>query len=252
EALPGGIGGSSNALGKYLHGHTHSISVVGTVPWLKKPPGTHDEGRPNQIYIPRFTNLDSSQTTLPFIRGYGIEGAVKHYMTPRDITTRPGFGVKLKQSIRTDSTAARFFLTAFGTMLPRAENTVSLSDRTDTWGVPTVTIDCTYGDNDLEMARHMAKSVAEMAEAAGFEVTASSDRPGTPGQCVHEVGTARMGTDPARSVLDSSNRAWDVTNVIVVDGACFVSSGPQNPTLTMMAIALRASRELARDLRSSA
>jgi len=54
------------------------------------------------------------------------------------------------------------------------------------------------------------------------------------------MGTARMGADPESSVLDPDNRVWDVPNVIVTDGSCFVSSGFQNPTLTMMAITARA------------
>ena len=61
-----------------------------------------------------------------------------------------------------------------------------------------------------------------------------------------------MGLNPRTSVLDPYNRVWDIPNVLVVDGACFPSSGPQNPTLTMMAIALRASRQLAKDLKQRA
>jgi len=66
-----------------------------------------------------------------------------------------------------------------------------------------------------------------------------------PGAMVHEVGTARMGVDPETSVLDADNRCWDADNVLVVDGACWPSSGWQNPTLTMMAIAARACQRLA-------
>jgi choline dehydrogenase-like flavoprotein len=53
-----------------------------------------------------------------------------------------------------------------------------------------------------------------------------------------------MGHDPRASVLDPHNRCWDSDNLFVVDGACFASQGPQNPTLTMMALALRASEHI--------
>ena len=56
----------------------------------------------------------------------------------------------------------------------------------------------------------------------------------------HLLGTARMGDDPTRSVLDRWNRAHDVPNLYVVDGSCFVTSSGVNPTSTIVSIALRA------------
>jgi choline dehydrogenase-like flavoprotein len=57
---------------------------------------------------------------------------------------------------------------------------------------------------------------------------------------IHELGTARMGNDPKTSVLNAFNQSHDVKNLFVMDGASFVSSACQNPTLTMMAITVRA------------
>ena len=57
---------------------------------------------------------------------------------------------------------------------------------------------------------------------------------------IHEVGTARMGHDPKTSVLNEYNQTHDVANLFVTDGASFCSSACQNPTLTMMAITVRA------------
>jgi choline dehydrogenase-like flavoprotein len=62
----------------------------------------------------------------------------------------------------------------------------------------------------------------------------------TPGMFVHEVGGARMGTDPRESVVDPSCRTWEVPNLLVTDGACWPTSGWQNPTLTEMAVTARA------------
>ncbi|HEY1333861.1 MAG TPA: GMC family oxidoreductase, partial [Myxococcaceae bacterium] len=62
----------------------------------------------------------------------------------------------------------------------------------------------------------------------------------TPGMFVHEVGGARMGTDPRDSVVDSTCRTWEVGNLHVTDGACWPTSGWQNPTLTEMAVTARA------------
>ena len=55
------------------------------------------------------------------------------------------------------------------------------------------------------------------------------------------MGTARMGADPKKSVLNKYNQAHDVKTVFVVDGASFVTSGGYGPTLTIGALAARAS-----------
>jgi choline dehydrogenase-like flavoprotein len=62
-----------------------------------------------------------------------------------------------------------------------------------------------------------------------------------PGQIIHEVGGAIMGADPARSVLNEYCQSWEVPNLFVTDGAAFVSNADKNPTLSIMAIAWRAS-----------
>ena len=61
-----------------------------------------------------------------------------------------------------------------------------------------------------------------------------------PGSMIHDMGTARMGDDPKKSVLNKYNQAHDAKNLFVVDGACFVTSGGYGPTLTIGALAARA------------
>jgi len=90
------------------------------------------------------------------------------------------------------------------------------------------------------MAADALESIKEMVHEAGFEVTRTSEVVAAPGLCIHEVGTARMGNDRKTSVLNRFNQSWDVKNLFVTDGACFVSIGCQNPTLTMMALTVRA------------
>jgi choline dehydrogenase-like flavoprotein len=78
-----------------------------------------------------------------------------------------------------------------------------------------------------------------MMEKAGAEIYEVNYTPRPPGTCVHELGTARMGTDPKTSVLNQWNQVWDVPNLFVTDGAAFPSTGCVNPTLTMMALTVR-------------
>lgn len=61
-----------------------------------------------------------------------------------------------------------------------------------------------------------------------------------PGRIIHELGTARMGNDPKTSVLNKWNQCHDVKNVFVTDGAAFVGAANQNPTISIMALTMRA------------
>jgi len=71
-----------------------------------------------------------------------------------------------------------------------------------------------------------------------------------PGESIHELGSCRMGSNPKTSVLNQWNQSHDVKNLFVVDGSCFVASGSQNPTLTILALAMRASDYMAEQMRS--
>jgi choline dehydrogenase-like flavoprotein len=234
-----GLGNSSGVLGHYLMDHTYSISVGGLVPSVSNVPYNYDDGRANGFYIPRFRNLEDKQAK--FIRGFGIQGSVRRGMLPANIRSIPGFGSEFKQLVRDPRGPAPFAMSAFGEMLARFENTVTIDKhKKDAWGIPAVRISCEHSDNEREMARDQLESLKEMAHEAGFETLRENARLGAPGLCIHEIGTARMGSDPKKSVLNRFNQSWDVKNLFVTDGSSFVSSGCQNPTLTMMALTLRA------------
>jgi choline dehydrogenase-like flavoprotein len=135
-------------------------------------------------------------------------------------------------------------------MLPRKENGVMIDpEKVDAWGIPVLRIECAHGDNERAMAKDALETIKEMVDAAGFRTLYTSSTPAPPGFCIHEVGTARMGVDPKSSVLNKWNQSWDVKNVFVTDGACFVSQGCQNPTLTMMAITARACDYIANEFK---
>jgi len=59
-----------------------------------------------------------------------------------------------------------------------------------------------------------------------------------PGMAIHELGTARMGTDPETSVVNSWGRCHDVRNLFIIDGSIFVTAAAVNPTNTIQALAL--------------
>lgn len=236
---PQGLGNSSGVLGHYLMDHTYAISLWGVVPPVAEYPYNYDDGRANGVYIPRYQNI--GERNPKFVRGYGVQASVQRGLMPTTIRAIPGFGSEFKKLVREVKDPPPFWMGAFGEMLPRFENTVTVDkDKKDAWGIPVAHFECVHSDNEREMAKHQFETLKEMADAAGFEVAGENPHLAPPGLCIHEVGTARMGGNPKNSVLNKYNQSWDVKNLFVTDGACFVSQGCQNPTLTMMAITARA------------
>lgn len=175
-----------------------------------------------------------------------MQGGAQRGMLPTNLRQIPGFGSEFKRLVREAKDAAPFSIGMWGEMLARKENRVTINkDVKDAWGIPIAHIECSHGDNERAMAADALESIKEMAHQAGFEVTRENGNIAPPGLCIHEVGTARMGTDPKTSVLNRFNQSWDVKNLFVTDGACFVSIGCQNPTLTMMALTARACEYIA-------
>jgi choline dehydrogenase-like flavoprotein len=236
---PNGLGNSSGVLGQYLMDHFYQISVGGLAPQTAGYPYNYDDGRANGVYIPRFRNVSDKQQG--FVRGYGIQGSAARQMLPANIRAINGFGSDFKRQVRESKAPAPFRLSAFGEMLARKENRVTINkDVKDAWGIPVAHIECSHGDNEYAMAKDASEQLQAMAHEANFEVLYSMSKLANPGLCIHELGTARMGNDPKTSVLNGFNQSWDVKNLFVTDGAAFVSTGCQNPTLTMMALTARA------------
>jgi choline dehydrogenase-like flavoprotein len=93
-----------------------------------------------------------------------------------------------------------------------------------------------YQENERAMSAQMMADAVEILKAAGIEKPEGFNRPTVPGSVIHEMGTARMGRDAKTSVLNARNQVHGVPNVFVTDGSCMVSSPPQNPSLTYMAL----------------
>ena len=137
----------------------------------------------------------------------------------------------------------------YGEVLPRYENYVSVNKAVvDAWDIPTLHIQAKYSDNERNMMRDAVDVSLAMADACGVEVLAKNPEPNPPGYSIHEVGTCRMGDDPKRSVLNKWCQSHDHKNLFVVDGASFTSAGWQNPTMTILALSMRASEYLAGEM----
>ena len=127
--------------------------------------------------------------------------------------------------------------------LPEEHNRVTLSTKlVDPDGLPAPKIEYRISDNTRRLLRFTVERMVEAHEAAGAAHVITQelwiDQPG------HLLGTARMGHDPATSVVDSYGKTHDVDNLYIADGSIFVTSGSANPTCTISALALRAGKKV--------
>ncbi|NNM22084.1 MAG: GMC family oxidoreductase, partial [Flavobacteriaceae bacterium] len=137
--------------------------------------------------------------------------------------------------------------------LPYHENKMTLDyDKLDQWGLPTVTFDAEWKENEYEMRKDMVAQAVAMFEKAGYKDIEPWDDPGAPGLGIHEMGTARMGRDPKTSVCNGNNQLHAVSNVYVTDGAFMTSASCVNPSLTYMAFTARAANHAANQLKKQA
>ncbi len=238
------IANSSGVLGHYLHDQFYiSNGVLAVVPQAKD--GKAPRGLMGGAgYIPRFRNLKTKEKN--FFRGYACDlypGA-----TP-DAKYFPAWGAEL-QKLLDSHRGAGIGTTIMGEVLPRFENYVKPDPKaTDNWGIPVLNIHCRYTDNEFNMAKDAVETIGAVFQESGFEVLHRSDKMFPPGYSIHELGTCRMGDDPKTSVLNKWNQSNDIKNLFVVDGSSFVTGGTQNPTMTILALAMRASEYLAEQMR---
>ena len=239
QQMSGGFADPSGRLGTRLMDHVSTSQFFSF-------PGRCQGSQPalsgaGSLFLPFGRELQDAD----FQGGYGLWGGIGRFDPPRWLMRKP------------DTTTG--FLIGHGEVLPRSDNQIRLSDRTDRWDVQVPYIDCRWGDNETAMVAHMRRTMAHCIEVAGGEAlamsdlfhlpliepllrnsVATSDQTAPPGYYIHEVGGAPMGSDQRVSVVDPRNRLWRVPNVLVVDGACWPTSAWQSPTLTMMALSRRA------------
>lgn len=233
---PNGLGNSSGVLGHYLMDHVWvGGGARGEFPDLPGKLSADGPNRPCGIYVARFRNLPGGPRSKNYIRGFGYEGGGGTNFNWH----AAGLGEAYKRGLKEPVTTVG--IAGFGECLPRWENYVEIDPSvTDTFGIPVLRIHMRYGENEKAMIEDMRDSAAEMMEAAGaknIRPFAFPDR--VPGYAVHEVGIARMGADPKKSVLNEFEQSHDIPNLFVMDGAAFTSTACQNPTLTIMTLAAR-------------
>ncbi|MEN9950936.1 MAG: hypothetical protein RLY85_1688 [Bacteroidota bacterium] len=235
---PAGLGNSSGELGHNLMDH---FTGTGAEAELEGYTDQYYSGRrPVGIYMPRYRNVSGQMGNLGFIRGYGLQGNGKRMDWKENAAQLKGFGADFKEKMLKPG-KWKLWLGAWGETLPYHSNRITLHpDIKDKWGLPLVSINMEYHENEKAMQKDMEESIREMLEQTGFTKINGYAGFQPPGSAVHEMGTARMGSDPKTSVLNKFNQMHDVPNIFITDGSFMASSATANPSLTYMAFTVRA------------
>lgn len=257
---PQGLGNSSGLVGRYFMDQMLTLGF-GTAPGFKGGElvdGTTPADNHGGIYIPRFRQL-RTPGELGYAGGFNLQGIVGRPMLPPHM----------------DSV---FGLTGHGEILPHIDNRVELARRRDRLGVPIPAIHLRLRENDWKLLKDQVQTQKTMMREAGLSTDflisplgidagnrllpnarwyerlmfrMAYRRSVAVGGAIHECGGARMGEDPKTSVLNARNQLWDAPNVFVTDSSCFVTNGTCGPTLTTMALTVRACEHIASEYRHS-
>jgi choline dehydrogenase-like flavoprotein len=245
--FPDGLGNDSGVLGRCLMDHHNGGGATAEYSGLLDR--YYRGRRPTSTYIPRFRNVTTREPR--FHRGYGYEVYTSRGSWSRGLEG-PEFGAAFKETI-TRPGPWGLYMEGYGECLPNPDNRLWLDpDGRDPWGMPLLNVAMEYGENERAMSAQMMADAVEMLEAAGLESVSGFNRETVPGSVIHEMGTARMGRDPRTSVLNAYNQVHAVPNLFVTDGSCMVSSPPQNPSLTYMALSARAAHHAVEQMKRGA
>jgi choline dehydrogenase-like flavoprotein len=257
--FPNGLANSSGLVGKYLM-DTVGASWSGQIPAFENLPLHNEDGAGGaHTYVPWWLYQQQLAGKLGFARGYHIEFETGRQMpgmstgTNMEHLTGGSYGRQFKEDAR------RYYgsLVGFagrGEMIPNEDSYCEIDPTMkDKWGIPVLRFHWKWSEHETRQAAHMQKTFVEIIEAMGGRVSqpsgdgAKAIEPG--GKIIHEVGGTIMGAEAQKSVTNKWGQTWDVKNLFITDGGPFCSNADKNPTLTIMALAWRASDYLLEELR---
>ncbi len=184
-------------------------------------------------------------------RGFygGGRMTARGYLTPFELglgglsQDAPRWGAGYKKALQEEANH-RMTISCFVTQMPLETNRVDLDpDVKDDWGLPAMRITLTSHPDDKKNMEFFRQKSVEVLEAAGAKKVWAQPVGDSRGGA-HNRGTCRMGNDPKTSVVDKFHKAHDVPNLFIVDGSNFVTGGRNHPTLTIQALAFRASEHI--------
>ncbi|MET0826455.1 MAG: GMC family oxidoreductase [Acidimicrobiales bacterium] len=257
--LRNGLANSSDLVGRHLTYHFQTFTVGGFPFSLHGERGRCVTHLMDDPVVPGPSEDDAARAAgLPYIRG----GTVEHGSSTLPIQEALNYppGPQHNRSMRDSALRDRLWVfTMQGEDLPQPANRIDLDPAVvDAWGFPAGRVTYAPHRHELVASAHWAPILEGVMLAAGAEWSFSSTSPpigdvdpdsehplGLAPASKHVMGTCRMGTDPATSVVGPDGRFHDIDNLLCADSSVFVTSSGYNPTLTIAALAHRAASLLA-------
>ena len=226
DGYPDGLANSSGTVGKYLMAQIGN--VIGgrfeeLVRMYKAPPA--------HALTEEFYETDPKRD---FVRGFAVQtvGPLPIAFAKQMMAAKGSWGWGMRRAMMDYNHWAAFGL--LGEILPWADNTVTLSKTDkDQFGLPVAHVTFNLHDNDKKLRDFGRDKTMEIMRAAGAKEVVQEAR------YAHLVGAARMGKDPATSVVDGFGRSHDIPNLFICDGSVLPTQGSANPGLTIQALAAR-------------
>jgi choline dehydrogenase-like flavoprotein len=237
EGAPNGLANSSDQVGRNLMDH-----LQGEVVCLTPEPIYPFRGPPTTCGIDGFRDGAFRTEHAAFRMSIGNDGWGRSETlatTLGNLLDEGITGTKLQQQLR-DRVTRQLRISYSTEVLPNPDNRVQLSDQLDNFGLPRPKINFTVSNYNLR-AFARAKSVASQvfANLGATSIKVVNDDPGFYTGAGHIMGTVRMGSDPASSVVDRHCLTHDHSNLYLIGAGVFPTAGTANPTLTLAALALR-------------
>ncbi len=229
SACPGfenGLANSNGCLGRYLMAQAGNV-VLGRFEQLvrmyKAPPA--------HCMTEEFYETDPKRG---FARGFAIQSVapLPIAFAKQMMQAKGAWGWGMRRVLMDYNHWATIAL--LGEILPHEDNRVQLAEEKDRFGLPVAKVTFNLGENDKKLIEYGKKKVMEVMWAAGAQEVVQEAR------YAHLVGAARMGDDPAASVVDRFGRTHDISNLFICDGSILPTQGSANPGLTIQSLAARA------------
>jgi choline dehydrogenase-like flavoprotein len=233
SACPGfehGLANSSGTVGRYLMTQAGNV-ILGRFDELVR----QYKAPPAHALTEEFYETDPRND---FARGFAIQtvGPLPIAFGKQMAASKKAWGWGLRRAMMDYNHWAAFGL--LGEILPASDNRVTLADEKDRFGIPVAHVGFNLGENDKKLIKAAKEKTMEVMAAAGAtEVTQEA-------RYAHLVGGARMGSNPATSVVDEFGRTHDIPNLFVCDGSIMPTQGSANPGLTIQSLAARTANYL--------
>jgi choline dehydrogenase-like flavoprotein len=250
--IEGGVANRSGAVGRYFMEHPHYYSAIGMV---------HSSALDLSFYTRTPSDLKRRSGTP--VRVLGAVGLTAETMRRERLLNFSATLQAASASAETGSIAAADVqqlvtrgsgafraaeLSLRAEQSPQPDSRITLTDELDALGVPRIALDWRLADEDRAA---MARGLAVLARELGASGAGRMWIPGDPDRFEwkiagggHHMGTTRMGSDPAASVVNADCRTHDVENLFIAGSSVFPTGGEANPTLTIVALAHRLAARL--------